>query len=56
MKMPSLPFTNFMHNNAGPNISSKIVNITPGKCQIHVSFTSEYNCETLAFLKNILLE
>ena len=42
-----------MYNVDGPNISpNEIVNITPGKGQIPVSFTSEPNWEALAFPKD----
>ena len=52
MKMSSLLFPTVMHNIDRPNkFSSEIVNIAPVEGQISVSFTSEPNCEALAFPK-----
>ena len=53
MKESSSHFPPVMYNVDGPNISpNEIVNITPGKGQIPVSFTSEPNWEALAFPKD----
>ena len=50
--MSSLVFSTAMHNIDRPNkFSSEIVNIAPVEGQIPVSFTSEPNCEALAFPK-----
>ena len=52
MKMSSLLFPTAMHNIDRPNkFSREIVNIALVEGQILVSFTSEPNCETLAFPK-----
>ena len=53
LKESSYYFPTVMYNVDEPNISpNEIVNITPGKGQIPVSFTSEPNWEALAFPKD----
>ena len=53
MKESSSHFPPVMYNVDGPNMSpNEIVNITPGKGQIPVSFISEPNWEALAFRKD----
>ena len=55
--MSSLVFSTAMHNIDRPNkFSSEIVNIAPVEGQIPVSFTSEPNCEALAFPKEYILQ
>ena len=55
--MSSLLFPTVMHNIDSPNkFSSEIVNIAPVEDQIPVSFTSEPNCEALAFPKEYILQ
>ena len=55
--MSSLLFPTVMHNIDRPNkFSSEIVNIAPVEGQISVSFTSEPNCEALAFPKEYILQ
>ena len=41
-----------MYNVDGPNISTNVLNRTPGEGQLPVPFTSESDLETLAFVNN----
>ena len=53
LKESSSPSPTVMYNVDGPNLSpSEVVNIAVGECQISISFTSEPNCEALAFPKD----
>ena len=47
-----LPNLTVLHNIENPSVSpAQVLNIAPGERQIPVSFTTEPNCEALAFPK-----